>query len=121
LSASLLPLGAFVIVLALIPLALWTMKRAGLGGAATGGVLKHVANLGLGTQQRVTVVEVAVGAERHWLVLGVTGEQVTNLATYVAPAAPVTPPPGTPQHALTVQQLLARWRGGAGPHDDGKA
>jgi len=116
-SSSLLPLGAFILVIALIPLALWTMKRAGVGGAATGGVLRHVANLGLGTQQRVSVVEVCVGAERHWLVLGVTAENVNTLATYAAPASTVVPPASMPQHALTVQQLLARWRGGAAPHD----
>jgi flagellar protein FliO/FliZ len=112
-----MPLGAFLFVIALIPVALWAMKRAGVGGAATGGVLRHVANLGLGTaQQRVTVVEVTVGAERHWLVLGVTGEQVTNLASYAAPEAsappPLTPLPSLPPHVVTVQQLLARWRAG---------
>lgn len=121
-TTSLLPLGAFIVVIALIPLALWTMKRAGLGGASTGGVLRHVANLGLGTQQRVTVVEVAVGDDRHWLVLGVTGEQVTNLATFAAPDAAALPPapgPALPSHVVTVQQLVARWRGqsGPGPHD----
>ena len=119
-TSSLLPLGAFVVVVALIPIALWTLKRAGLGGAASGGVLRHVANLGLGTQQRVSVVEVTVGEERHWLVLGVTGEQVTSLATYVAPPASATDlppgPPGSPlpPHVVTVQQLVARWRGQAG-------
>ncbi|HEX7637543.1 MAG TPA: flagellar biosynthetic protein FliO, partial [Burkholderiaceae bacterium] len=69
---SLMPLLAFVLVIALIPLALWTMKRAGVGGAPAGNVLRQVAQLGLGASQRVAVVEVAVGAERHWLVLGVT-------------------------------------------------
>src|ERR1700712_1412163 len=67
-TTSLMPLLAFLLVIAMIPVALWMMKRAGIGGAApAGGVLRHVAQLGLGTSQRVTIVEVAVGAERHWL------------------------------------------------------
>ena len=114
-SPSLMPLLAFVAVIALIPLALWTMKRAGVGGAATGGVLRAVAQLGLGSTQRVTVVEVAVGTQRHWLVLGVSGEQVNTLASYAAPESPAAPNP--PAHAVTVNQLISRWRGQAGAGD----
>ena len=120
-TTSLMPLLAFLLVIALIPAALWMMKRAGLGGAApAGSVLRHVSQLSLGTSQRVTVVEIAVGAERHWLVLGVTGEQVTQLASYPAPEVGVAPTPTA--HSAAVNQLLARWRGGAamrkGPRDE---
>jgi flagellar protein FliO/FliZ len=108
-----MPLLAFLLVIALIPLALWLMKRAGVGGAPTGGVLRHVAQLGLGASQRVTVVEIAVGAERHWLVLGVTGERVTQLASYPAPDIAQTA--SAPAHAAAVNQLIARWRGVIGP------
>ena len=111
-----MPLLAFVAVIALIPLALWTMKRAGVGGAASGGVLRPVANLALGNSQRVAVVEVAVGAERHWLVLGVTGERVSQLASYAAPELPPQAP--APAHALAVNQLIARWRGAQGARGD---
>ena len=113
-TTSLMPLLAFLLVIALIPAALWMMKRAGIGGASgpAGSVLRHVSQLSLGTSQRVTVVEIAVGAERHWLVLGVTGERVTQLASYPAPDAAAMPP--APAHAATVNQLIARWRGGAG-------
>ncbi len=122
-SFSLLPLGAFILVIALIPLALKALKRAGVGGANAAGILRPVANLGVGPAQRVSVVEVAVGAERHWLVLGITGEQVTNLATYAAPdaasmppaATPGVPAAGGPAHVVTVQQLIARWRESRGP------
>jgi flagellar protein FliO/FliZ len=113
-TTSLMPLMAFVLVIALIPVALWMMKRAGLGGAApAGGVLRHVSQLSLGTTQRVTVVEIAVGAERHWLVLGVTGERVTQLASYPAPDTAETA--SAPAHAAAVNQLIARWRGVIGP------
>ena len=115
-TTSLMPLLAFVLVIALIPAALWMMKRAGLGvGVAQGGVLKHVAQLGLGASQRVQVVEIAVGAERHWLVLGVTGERVTQLASY--PAPDVAPQASATAHATAVNQLIARWRGVVGPQE----
>ena len=113
-TTSLMPLLAFVLVIALIPAALWLMKRAGVGGPPSGGVLRHVGNLALGASQRVTVVEVAVGTERHWLVLGVTGERITQLASYPAPDD-VPPSPTSPAHAAAVNQLIARWRGVAGP------
>jgi flagellar protein FliO/FliZ len=111
-TSSLMPLLAFVAVIALIPAALWAMKRSGIGGAHAGGVLRPVANLALGNAQRVAVVEIAVGAERHWLVLGVTGERVSQLACYAAPDLPAAAP--APAHALAVNQLIARWRGAAG-------
>ena len=113
-TTSLMPLLAFLIVIAMIPVALWMMKRAGIGGAAgpAGNVLRHVSQLSLGTSQRVTVVEIAVGAERHWLVLGVTGERVTQLASY--PAPDVGSAPSAPAHSAAVNQLIARWRGTSG-------
>ena len=33
-TTSLMPLLAFLLVIAMIPVALWLMKRAGIGGAA---------------------------------------------------------------------------------------
>jgi len=115
-TTSLMPLVAFLFVIAMIPVALWLMKRAGVGGAApAGSVLRHVSQLSLGTAQRVAVVEVAVGAERHWLVLGVTGERVTQLASYPAPDVAATP--SAPAHAAAVNQLIARWRGATGSQE----
>ncbi|MFL6678498.1 MAG: FliO/MopB family protein [Burkholderiaceae bacterium] len=115
-TPSLMPLLAFIAVIALIPLALWAMKRAGVGGVQTGNVLRPVANLSLGTSQRVAVVEIAVGAERHWLVLGVTGERVSQIASYAAPETPAQP--AAPAHTLAVNQLIARWRGASGSQGD---
>jgi len=66
----------------------------------------------------VTVVEIAVGAERHWLVLGVTGERVTQLASY--PAPDIGEAPSAPAHAAAVNQLIARWRGVIGPQRDAR-
>ena len=116
-TTSLMPLMAFLFVIAMIPVALWLMKRAGLGGAGgpQGSVLRHVSQLSLGTSQRVTVVEIAVGVERHWLVLGVTGERVTQLASY--PAPDIAAAPSAPAHATAVNQLIARWRGATGSQE----
>ena len=116
-TTSLMPLVAFLFVIAMIPVALWLMKRAGLGGAGgpQGSVLRHVSQLSLGTSQRVTVVEITVGVERHWLVLGVTGERVTQLASYPAPDHVAAP--SAPAHTAAVNQLIARWRGAAGSQE----
>ena len=110
-----MPLLAFVLVIALIPVALWVMKRAGVGGMQTAGVLRPIAQMSLGASQRVTVVEIAVGVERHWLVLGVTGERVTQLASYPAPDVAAVPP--APAHTAAVNQLIARWRGATGSQE----
>ena len=110
---SLMPLFAFLVVIAMIPVALWLMKRAGIGGVAPAGtVLRPVAQLALGASQRVTVVELTVGAERHWLVLGVTGENVNQLGSYPAPDH--IPVASSPAHTAAVNQLLNRWRGAPG-------
>ena len=120
-TTSLMPLVSFLFVIAMIPAALWLMKRAGIGGGSgsgpAGSVLRHVSQLSLGTSQRVTVVEIAVGAERHWLVLGVTGERVTQLASY--PAPDIAAAPAAPAHAAAVNQLIARWRGATGSSQEG--
>jgi flagellar protein FliO/FliZ len=112
-NTSLMPLLAFVLVVALIPVALWFMKRAGVGGVQATGVMRLVGQLSLGASQRVSIVEVSVGAERHWLVLGVTGERITQLATYPAPDPALGPTPAA--HSVAVNQLLARWRGAPQP------
>ena len=118
-TTSLIPLVTFLFVIAMILVALWLMKRAGLGGVGglQGSVLRHVAQLSLRTSQRVTVVEIAVGVERHWLVLGVIGERVAQLASYPAPDTPATP--SAPAHTAAVNQLIARWRGAAGARGEG--
>ncbi|UZD55726.1 FliO/MopB family protein [Caldimonas aquatica] len=70
----------FLIVLALIPLALWMLKRSQLVVAA--GVAppaRVVASAGLGPQQRLVTIEVGQGEARQWLVLGVTPHTITVL------------------------------------------
>ena len=106
----------FLAILALIPLALWLLKRTPLGGAAAHGILKSVAALPLSASQRIVTVEVGQGESRRWLVLGVTPHSITTLhamepqADVPGAAPPLAPPAG-------FAQLFARLRnakGGAG-------
>ena len=98
----------FIAILALIPAALWLLKRTPMGGGAAHGVLRSVAALPLSASQRIVTVEVGQGDARCWLVLGVTAQSITTLHTMApqgdAPQAGVAPPlPG-------FAQLLARLR-----------
>jgi flagellar protein FliO/FliZ len=85
------PLLWFGAIVALIPLALWLLKRTPLGQGAASGPLRHVAALPLSAAQRVAIVEVGSGAERRWLVLGVSGQSITTLHTMAPQDAPVPP------------------------------
>jgi len=104
------PLLAFAAVLALIPAALWLLKRTPMGGAALRpGGLRVVAALPLAPNQRVVTVEVGEGEDRRWLVLGVTPAGIHTLHTLPpqaeAPAAAGTTA-GTAGQAFA--QLLQR-------------
>ena len=80
-DGSLTPLLSFALVIALIPVALWLLKRTPLGGASQGKGLRSVAVLPLSTTQRIVTVEVGQGPERRWLVLGVTPQGISTLHT----------------------------------------
>jgi len=69
----------FIAIFALIPAALWLLKRTPMGGAAAHGVLRSVAALPLSASQRIVTVEVGQGDARKWLVLGVTPHSITTL------------------------------------------
>ena len=99
------PLLWFGAIVVLIPLALWLLKRTPLGSGAGSGPLRHVAVLPLSAAQRVVIVEVGSGAERRWLVLGVSGQSITTLHT-MAPQDDNTP--GTADAGATFSQLLSR-------------
>ncbi len=86
----------FVAILALIPAALWLLKRTPAGGAGSNALMKSVATLPLSASQRIVTVEVGAGEERRWLVLGVTPASITTLHTMAPvegthPAAPSGP------------------------------
>ena len=97
----------FVAIVAMIPVALWLLKRTPMGGAASGGLMRSVAALPLSASQRIVTVEVGQGAARRWLVLGVTAQSITTLHTMEPqPDAPAAAAPAIPAFA----QLLGRLR-----------
>ena len=105
--SSLAPLLWFAAIIALIPIALWLLKRTPVGGMAAHGVLRSVAVLPLSPSQRIVTVEVGRGDERRWLVLGVTPQGITALHTM--PPQGDAPLPDAPQ-APSFAQLFARLR-----------
>ena len=99
-SSGLTSLLWFIAILALIPAALWLLKRtpagAMLGGAGGANLMKSVAALPLSASQRIVTIEVGQGESRRWLVLGVTPSSITTLHTMepvegAVPAAPAGP------------------------------
>lgn len=104
----------FGVVLALIPGALWLLKRSGLAAGAARGASagpRLTGSLALGPQQRVVTVEVGEGAERRWLVLGVTPQQITALHTLTSPpeaAHPVLAGPAGGGFAQALSNAMGR-------------
>jgi flagellar protein FliO/FliZ len=96
----------FAAVVAAIPAALWLLKRTPAGGGATHGLMRTVAVLPLAPGQRVVTVEVGRGDARRWLVLGVTGQQITTLHEM----APQDDPSALPESGagMPFAQLLGR-------------
>lgn len=122
-SAGFTSLLWFIAIIAMIPLALWLLKRTSVGGAAGHGVMRSVAVLPISTSQRIVTVEVGSGEDRRWLVLGVTPNSITTLHN-MAPQSEVATPMGfgidqasplAKAMAPAFSQLLARFkRDGAG-------
>jgi len=106
----------FCAIVAAIPLTLWFLKRTQLGGGAGAGVMKSIAMLPLSTSQRIVTVEVGSGAERRWLVLGVTPGSITTLHTMAPQETAAPPSPGAVHPAFA--QILGRFRRD-GPGDPG--
>lgn len=104
-TSGLLPFLWFLAIVALIPAALWLLKRTPLGGGAAQGALRLVAQLPTGTHQRLMVIEVGQGDDRRWLVLGATAQSITTLHTLPPQAEPPTP--------TSFAKLLGKERGDA--------
>jgi len=100
----------FIAIIAMIPVALWLLKRTPMGGASSQGVLRSIAVLPLATNQRIVTVEVGHGDARRWLVLGVTAHNITTLHTMEPQAdAPVAAGAFVPS-AQGFAQMLNRLR-----------
>ena len=82
------PLLWLVAIVAMIPLALWLLKRSPIGAGLAGSQgVRVTGSTPLGPQQRIVTVEVGQGQERRWLVLGVTPQQISAL--HVLATSPV--------------------------------
>ena len=108
----------FVFIVALIPVALWLLKRSPLGGMGAlggprGGTPRLVATLPVAPQSRLVTVEVGQGEDRLWLVLGVTAQGIRTLHTMVPQADEA--PQATPAPAAAFAQLLGRMKNPGGP------
>jgi flagellar protein FliO/FliZ len=79
-TSTLISVGLFVVLLALVPVGLkWVQRRtvgAGSGAAAASRVVSAIA---VGPHQRVVTVEVGPEGSRTWLTLGVTAQTITCL------------------------------------------
>src|SRR5205814_139646 len=65
-STGLSSLLWFIAIIAMIPLALWLLKRTPMGGASAHGLMRSVAALPISPSQRIVTIEVGTGDERRW-------------------------------------------------------
>jgi len=84
---SLLPMVlVLILVLGLIPVSMWLLKRLGGGSPASAAGMKVVAQLPLGPREKLVVVE----AGERWIVLGVTASSINRVGTLPKGALPVS-------------------------------
>ena len=69
--------GALLLVLALVVVAAWVMRRMGPLNIGNKIPVKVIGGINVGNRERVMVVEVA----DQWLILGVTANNINNLGT----------------------------------------
>ncbi|MFC3285181.1 flagellar biosynthetic protein FliO [Litchfieldella rifensis] len=81
--------AALALVVAIIVLCSYLVKRWGPSRGLTGGRLRVVGSTAIGNRERVVIVEV----EDTWLVLGVGGGQVNKLHELAAPDEAAVPQP----------------------------
>ncbi len=94
LSQTLLMVVLFVVLVAMLPLAIkWIQRRAAGQGGAAGLNSRVISAVAVGPQQRVVTVEVGPEGARTWLVLGVTAQNINCLFTQPVQAQAGGPPP----------------------------
>jgi flagellar protein FliO/FliZ len=96
-----------VVVVALILVAAWTLRRLNLVGAAgPGGLIKVVAGLSVGPRERVLLLEIG----DDWVVVGVTATQMRTLHTLPKGSVPEAGDAGgaPPRFARLLDQLRHR-------------
>lgn len=66
-----------LIVVAVLFVVAWSMKKIGAGRQAVPGAIKVVGGISVGNRERILVIEVA----DQWIVVGVTPTSITSLST----------------------------------------
>ena len=97
----------FVFILALIPVALWALKRLPIVKGSQTSPTRVVGVTALSGSQRLLTVEVGQGDDRRWIVLGVTPSSITLLHS-MAPQA--EDPASTGTTGATIAETLKRLR-----------
>lgn len=79
-TQTLVSVGLFVVLLALVPIALkWVQRRSAGGGSGIASASRIISAVAVGPHQRVVTVEVGPEGSRTWLTLGVTAQAITCL------------------------------------------
>ncbi|WP_269532387.1 flagellar biosynthetic protein FliO [Chitinimonas sp. BJYL2] len=102
---------ALIVVVAGIIGTLWLMRRFGQGQIAGTAQMRIVGTVQLGPRERVVVVEL----RDTWLVLGVTGVEISTLHTLPKPADADQPTATANLFADRLAAMLARPAKPAGP------
>ncbi len=66
-----------ILVLGVLVVIAWSVKKIGVGKQANGGAIKIVGGIHVGNRERIMVIEVA----NEWIVVGVTSASITALST----------------------------------------
>jgi len=105
---SLLPLVlTLAFVLALIPVAVWMLKRLGAGNVSATAGMRVVAQLSIGQRERLVVVE----AGERWLILGVTPSTINRIGTLPKGELPPLQATGASFAALLMHARKGRGNG----------
>ena len=98
-TQTLISVGFFVLLLALVPLALkWVQRRSAGGAAGLASTSRVVSAVAVGPHQRVVTVEVGPEGARVWLTLGVTAQAITCLHTAATQTSTQLNPPASIQN-----------------------
>lgn len=110
-NSQVLPVLWFLAILAVIPLALWLLKRSPLGSGLANSQMRMVSVLPLSPSQKLLTVEVGEGEDRRWLVLGVTAQQIQTLHVMPPQATLPTSQVAEGSFAAQLRQRLQRGNG----------
>lgn len=79
-TQTLISVGLFVVLLALVPMGLkWVQRRSAVGSSGMASASRVISAIAVGPHQRVVTVEVGPEGSRTWLTLGVTAQAITCL------------------------------------------